>query len=349
MVDNVVDRGGLSGVELVSVGRSTQLRSWDLPQEVGDETAIKGEEWPQITDQELLVPLMLLEEAALAPPGGSAASCVCDACNCLEINILMIQLQILTDKADHLQNSLSNNHNHQEKEICAAEVPHFLWECQPFFNHLESTVRSNTFCSALPLEINTKLLYSSQQLSEQLKQLVLSYASHNLLCLDETAVNSVSHFCIGQFQLGQLRVSTFLYCRMTPYLAHVDTGLYKCMRWKVDRLTDEKQQLKNKDQEWESEEEEEEEEEQAAGSVGDSEYYFLCCEYNLNTHENEHCNVMKTWSIGQWVQVLPDPNTEDIYDWIICEVPQGSYKSLVLLGSDEPSSVSATESLLLLL
>lgn len=52
---------------------------------------------------------------------------------------------------------------------------------------------------------------------------------------------SVSHFCIGQFHLGPLRLTTFLYCKPTPYLARVDTGIYKCMRWNVDRLGDEQQ------------------------------------------------------------------------------------------------------------
>lgn len=26
-------------------------------------------------------------------------------------------------------------------------------------------------------------------------------------------------------------------------------------------------------------------------------------------------NVVRMWSIGQWVQVNPDPDREDIYDW----------------------------------
>lgn len=47
--------------------------------------------------------------------------------------------------------------------------------------------------------------------------------------------------------------------------------------------------------------------------------YFLCYEdiRNVYTDANSKChyNTVRTWSIGQWVQVNPDPNTEDIYDW----------------------------------
>lgn len=54
----------------------------------------------------------------------------------------------------------------------------------------------------------------------------------------------------------------FLYCRPTPYLAQVDTGLYKRMRWNVDRLGDEPQT--DEDQGGESKERE-------AETVGDTE------------------------------------------------------------------------------
>lgn len=50
---------------------------------------------------------------------------------------------------------------------------------------------------------------------------------------------SVSSFCIGQTQLRSLKLTTFLYCRPTPYLAQVETGLHKRMRWNVVRLSNE--------------------------------------------------------------------------------------------------------------
>lgn len=49
--------------------------------------------------------------------------------------------------------------------------------------------------------------------------------------------------------------------------------------------------------------------------------YFLCCEDIPITEADDksqdvpHCSVVRLWSIGQWVQVKPDPETEDIYDW----------------------------------
>lgn len=67
---------------------------------------------------------------------------------------------------------------------------------------------------------------------------------------------------MGQRHLGRLRLSMFLYCRPTPYLAQVDTGLYKRMRWNVDRLGDEPQT--DEDQGGESKERE-------AETVGDTE------------------------------------------------------------------------------
>lgn len=53
------------------------------------------------------------------------------------------------------------------------------------------------------------------------------------------------------------------------------------------------------------------------------------------------------WSIGLWVQVIPD--TEDIVGWIMCKVPQASYHRLLSLGSDEPLCFTATDHLYKLL
>ncbi|KAJ0050628.1 hypothetical protein NL108_004989, partial [Boleophthalmus pectinirostris] len=91
----------------------------------------------------------------------------------------------------------------------------------------------------------------------------------------------ISHFHIGQFGYGPLRVTIFRYCQLTPYLAQVDTGLHKRMRWNVDQLGEVKT---------------------------DTEHYFLCCE-NVDTLSG---GVVRMWSIGQWIQVSPE--TDDIDD-----------------------------------
>uniref|UniRef100_A0A8C2Z498 Si:ch211-214c7.5 n=1 Tax=Cyclopterus lumpus TaxID=8103 RepID=A0A8C2Z498_CYCLU len=160
--------------------------------------------------------------------------------------------------------------------------------------------------------LRVQLLEFSQQLCDRLEQLVLTYASYNLLCLDETKPNSVSHFCVGQSWLGPLRVTAFRYCKPTAYLARADTGLYKRMRWNVERLEDEQQT-------------DDESEEVEVETVGDT----------------DQGSVVRMWSIGQWVQVTPI--TENIYDWIMCEVPQANYHRLLYLGSEEPSSCCATD------
>lgn len=47
----------------------------------------------------------------------------------------------------------------------------------------------------------------------------------------------------------------------------------------------------------------------------------MCCEDIPITEADDksqdvpHCSVVRLWSIGQWVQVKPDPESEDIYDW----------------------------------
>ncbi|XP_069023190.1 UPF0575 protein C19orf67 homolog isoform X1 [Embiotoca jacksoni] len=157
-----------------------------------------------------------------------------------------------------------------------------------------------------------------------------------------TFPGGVSHFCIGQSQLGCLRMTIFRYCKPTAYLSSVDTGLYKRMRWNVERLRDDQQQPAAAAAG--------ESEAREAVTVGDPDYYFLCYEDVPSAHAEAdrdsqrvpYRDVVRMWSIGQWVQVNPDPNTEDIYDWIVCRVPQAKYHSLVFLGSDEPTSCSAT-------
>ncbi|KAM8880527.1 UPF0575 protein C19orf67 homolog [Spinachia spinachia] len=284
-------------------------------------------------------PSFLAVAAPPAPPGGEDAPsrCDCEACRCpgvtsmeRSLQFMELQLRFLVSKADALHNWLVDGQDHLEREALAAAVPKFLYTCQPFFNHLESasSVSQHTL---LPFDIYTmrvRRLDFSQQLCDRLEQLVLTYASYNLLCLDETNPNSVSHFFIGQSQLGPLRVTAFRYCKPTAYLARLDTGLYKRMRWNVERRA-------GQDGEGQI--------------VCDTEYYFLCYEDIPNVHADaggnylgvSHDNVVRMWSIGQWQQVTTD--TDDIYDWVLREVFQANYHKLLFLGSEEPSSCSATE------
>ncbi|XP_067355802.1 UPF0575 protein C19orf67 homolog [Channa argus] len=257
----------------------------------------------------------------------------------MSLQSMQLQLQFFMHKADDLHSCLVNGQGHVERDALAAAVVSFLYTCQPYFNHLESTVRSTRpQHTSLALNIYTQLLDIYQQLCDKLEQLVLSCASYNLLCLEETEPNSVSHFCVGQCQLGQLKLTTFLYCKPTPYLSQVDTRLYKRMRWNVEKL--QVGQKTDKDQGGESKERE-----------AKTEYYFLCYEDIPNTHAETDWgrpgfsdgNVVRMWSIGQWVQVDPDPITETIDDWILCDVPQANYNKLLFLGIEEPSCCIATD------
>ncbi|XP_041838252.1 UPF0575 protein C19orf67 homolog [Melanotaenia boesemani] len=276
-------------------------------------------------------PLLLLADVALAPPCGGHASS-----SCLEVKrkeshlpLIQLQLQFFLSKADDLHNRLVSGQNHLETEHLVNAVSHLLYTCQPFFNYLESTARCSILqYSHMPCDVSPKLLDVSQQLCDRLEQLVLTYASYDLLSLDETEPNNTSHFCIGQSQFSQWKLTAFRYCKPTPYLARVNTGLYKRMRWNVEQILDG------------------EDRQDKTGHHTD--YYFLCYEDIPNAQaeadqDSQGDNVLRMWSIGQWVQVNPDPNTDDIYDWIMCEVPQASYHRLLFLGHDEPSSCSATD------
>ncbi|XP_033986394.1 UPF0575 protein C19orf67 homolog [Trematomus bernacchii] len=276
---------------------------------------------------------------ALAPPCGEHAACSCAEVRWMErsLEAIELQLQFLMSKADDLHDCLVNGQGPLEREALAAAVPRFLYTCQPYFNYLESTSIVSQR-SPVHFDIYTRrvqLLDFSQQLCDRLEQLVLTFASCNLFSLDETEPNSVSHFCIGQSQLGPLKVTTFRYCRPTQYLAQVDTGLFKRMRWNVERLPDEQQP--------------EEEREEREAREADTEYYFLCYEDIPNAHAEtgrdsqgvSDGDVVRMWSIGQWVQETPE--TDDICEWILCQVPTASYHRLLFLGSNEPSSCSATD------
>ncbi|XP_029916518.1 UPF0575 protein C19orf67 homolog isoform X2 [Myripristis murdjan] len=310
-------------------------------------------------DTKLIIPELgdSLEElagVAVAPSCGEQRDCSpdCAAWACQELRLMdrlpsiRLQLHVLMSKIDDFISHLVSGQEDLDKESFAALVPTFLYSCQPYFTYLESTARSS---APQPSYIRSGLLDFSQQLCDRLEQLVLTCASYNLLCLDETKPDSVSHFYIGQCHTSRLKLTMFWYCKPMPFQARANTGLYKRMRWNVERLGDDEQQQADEEQEGERE------------TVGDTEYYFLCyedvpkvqTEDNIDRQDGDgdggHGNVERMWSIGLWVQVNPDPDTEDIYDWILCEVPEAKYMKLLCLGSEEPSTCIATDLLLGLL
>ncbi|TRY92656.1 hypothetical protein DNTS_007702 [Danionella cerebrum] len=247
------------------------------------------------------------------------------------------QLEYLLNKADEFQTQLLWRDCLQDYEF-AHIVPMFLEMCQPFFNYLESTARSsNPFRPPLSPRICTQYLQFSQQLCSRLEQLVLLYASFSFFSLEESDPLSISHFSIGQCLIDNMKLSIFRYCCPTPFQASSCIGLYKRMRWNVER-------------------------EENRHHI--TEFYFLCCEDVIecadvksedrryeedNIESDSERKVERIWSIGLWVQTYPDPDTEDITDWVLCSVPCGQYKQMMCLGQEEPSSCYATDSLLRLL
>ncbi|KAJ8378534.1 hypothetical protein AAFF_G00239170 [Aldrovandia affinis] len=263
------------------------------------------------------------------------------------------QLQNLLNTADEFQAHLVYRHDHLQTEGLARVVPNFLRTCQPYFTYLESTARSSMpQRTPMPPYVRTRLLQFSQQLCSRLEQLVLMYASFNFLSLEETDPLSISHFYIGQCRMDCIKVSAFRYCRPTPFLAGAEAGpgsrLYKRMRWNVERP---RAAAGKTDRDWEEKKE--------RGRQGsNTEYYFLCYEDGPERWsegdgerggergpETER-RVGRSWSIGQWVQTDPDPEEEDIYEWVLCSVPLGQYKHLLCLGTEEPSVSIATDCLL---
>ncbi|KAB5523483.1 hypothetical protein PHYPO_G00153080 [Pangasianodon hypophthalmus] len=275
------------------------------------------------------------------------------------------QLQYLLRKADEFQNRLVYSEDNAQNEGFTRVVPTFLKTCQPYFNYLESTARNTSpGQSPLPLYIRTRLLQFSQQLCSRLEQLVLTYASYGYLSLAETDPMCVSHFYIGQCQVDNIKLSIFRYCQPTPFLALTSNRLYKRMRWNVERKfgTEEGVEEEKNDNRTEVTQkmEGEQETKKERGMEGYStEYYFLCYE-DVHLVEGEALReqtdrrpgeeaVLRMWSVGKWVRIYPDPDTEDINDWVLCTIPQGQYKPLVYLGEEEPSSCIATDCLLGLL
>ncbi|XP_048871707.1 UPF0575 protein C19orf67 homolog isoform X2 [Brienomyrus brachyistius] len=306
-----------------------------------------------------------LDVISVAPPGGAQRYCteqteessvpIHPESSVMDEKLRSIeqQLQYLLNKADKLQAHLRNGCDRLQKESLAQAVPIFLRTCQPWFAYLESAARSCLPQRApLPPYIRTQLLQFSQQLCTRLEQLVLMYASVNFLSVEETEPSSVSHFYVGQCQLNTVTVSIFRYCRPALFRVRPRAGgnLYKRMRWNVERP-----------REWPKEAEGQQGEYTGIGKGDseDTEFYFLCYEdvapMQPEMHskrgdgkemEPEAGHSVGRWSIGQWVQTDPDPVNADLFDWLLCPTPQGRYKLLLHLGTEEPSTCTATDYLL---
>ncbi|KAG9262482.1 hypothetical protein AMEX_G24256 [Astyanax mexicanus] len=315
------------------------------------------------------------EDGTAAPSAGGEARCTASHQEMMDEKMQPIkeQLQYFLSKADEFQTHVVYSSDRQQRDAFARVVPTFLQTCQPYFTYLESTARnSSPGRIPLPLYIRTRLLQFSEQLCSRLEQLLLMYASFGYLSLEEADPLGISHFYIGQCQVDNIKLSIFRYCLPSPFLTSTDSGLYKRMRWNVERESGTES----------TGEEEEEKKERGMGGAGDAggaggeegrelegdkgsstEYYFLCCEdvpvegrggggggggggEAAGVMRAEDRVVVRMWSIGQWVQTDPDPYTEDIYEWILCTVPQGQYREIVRLGGEEPSSCFATECLL---
>ncbi|XP_076027310.1 UPF0575 protein C19orf67 homolog [Genypterus blacodes] len=214
----------------------------------------------------------------------------------------------------------------------------FLYACQPCFNYLEATARSTEYQHFPPSDSRRLLLlYFSQELSNRVEQLVLNLARFNHICLEESHPHSLTHFCTGRFRFDHLRVSSFRYAMAVPYLANADSGWFKRMRWNVERCRHKAGS------------------EQATGreEVISTEYYFLCYEDVLDIKRNLYgangYKFERMWTIGQWIQLRPDPTRENIREWILSGLLQASYKRLLYLGEVEPTASVATDYLMQLL
>ncbi|KAA0721915.1 UPF0575 protein C19orf67 -like protein [Triplophysa tibetana] len=281
------------------------------------------------------------EDVAVAPSfgdGGCLVESAADASSCQEkkmmddkISPIEGQLQYLLNKADEIQVELVWSSGFQNDRL-AGIIPMFLQTCEPYFTYLETTARNNhPFHPPLSIYICTQLLQFSQQLSSRLEQLVLMYASFNIISIEENDPASISHFFIGQCRVDNMKLSIFRYCCPTPFLASANTGLYKRMRWNVER----------------------EDEEEYESNIN-LDFYFLCCEDLFedaegngdDTSTENESRMTRLWSIGQWNQTYPDPDKDDLTDWVLCSVPCAQYKQLLCLGHEEPSSCTATDCLL---
>ncbi|XP_076134079.1 UPF0575 protein C19orf67 homolog [Alosa pseudoharengus] len=244
---------------------------------------------------------------------------------------IQAHLEYLLNKADEYQAHLIQRRDRLQIEGLCRVVPTFLKSCRPFFSYLEHTARS---ClphrPLLPVYIRTQLLHFSQQLCSRLEELILTYASYNFLTLEETNPLSISHFFIGHCQVNHIKLSIFRYCRPAPFQQLPACRLYKLMRWNVERLTERGIEVQD-----------------GGGGAGGRERKNNSTEEEEEEGERrERRSEVKMWSIGQWVQTYPNPETDDIYEWIPCGIPRAHYQQLFHLGLTEPSTCSATDCLL---
>ncbi|XP_077574259.1 UPF0575 protein C19orf67 homolog isoform X2 [Stigmatopora nigra] len=280
-----------------------------MSRETSDIEDILTEPLPGTSIQEILQ--VALNEEVLSPP-----------CGHLSPSFYNVTCSPMTPPPDlELQGC---SHKYENRELLVGVLRSFINACQPYFHFLESTGRY-----VLSHENKHKqLLELSQEMCNKLECLMLKFASQELITLDESDPQNMCHFRMGHLKVKRLklRVTSFRYCKPTPYLTRVNTGIFKRMRWNVEPY------------------------ERANNTA--CKYYFMCYEDFPNPHtDTEHLGfkAVQIWSIGQWVQLKPDPDMESICDWVLCDVPEGTYKKLLDLGIKEPSSSEATDLLLQLL
>ncbi|CAL8235261.1 unnamed protein product [Boreogadus saida] len=325
------------------------------------------------TKQELKEILVEKCDGALTPLCGETKDCNTDHeafSNSIEIrasaaNILPIRSQLLylMGRADDLQNQLAHTQDQLERGHLSTLVSTLLSSSWPLFTYLESRARSRLTqqpAGPPPTTSSSTFLDLSQQLCERLEQLVQNYVKQGLLSVDESQSDSLSDLYLGQCVIDRLKVSLFRYHAPAPFMSggRAHPSLFKRMRWNVERLSDDRlhphHHLYHHHRPHQQQGAEPEERQLETGA--DTEYFLMCYEEIPQRVSGEEegglppgASATRGWSIGRWVQTFPDPDTGDIYDWILCEVPQTRYLKLVTLGSEEPSVRHATDLLLGLL
>ncbi|XP_062375548.1 UPF0575 protein C19orf67 homolog [Sardina pilchardus] len=354
----------------------------DLPDQTTDEEAVIVEPTEDRDDGDPDSTQAESDHGALAPPVGEQRCEWHSVCPPHDVDVMEeklrpihAHLEYLLSKADEYQAHIIHRRDRLQIEGLCRVVPTFLKSCHPFFSYLEHTARS---ClphrPQLPVYIRTQLLYFSQQLCSRLEELILTYASYNFLTLEETNPLSISHFFIGHCQVNHIKLSIFRYCSPAPFQALPACRLYKLMRWNVERGTEsqdgggqeagereERGEKKNngteyyflcyeeirREEEWSGEEEEESLSEGERGEERRSRRRRSLSEgEGGEERRRRESGGVKMWSIGQWVQTYPDPETDDIYEWVLCGIPRAHYQQLFHLGLTEPSTCSATDCLL---
>ncbi|XP_038627702.1 UPF0575 protein C19orf67 homolog [Tachyglossus aculeatus] len=253
------------------------------------------------------------------------------------------QLHYLLKKADDFQGYLLMRDKMQKKQVAMA-VPTLLQMCQPFFQFVESSARGSCQSSGnllgnlpgnllgnlpknLTSTVRKQLLDVSQQLALRLEQLIILYATSNLVTLEDTNPLSISCFFCGKFSLSAShQISIFRYCTPNPYTSRcLPRHLYKKMRWNVE-ITPQPG---------------------SKNPVIQEEYYFLCYRDSSSKKgkktSSKRTRNRKVWSLGRWVPLVPDKNEiSDIYAWVLCIQPSGDYQQLLTIGFEEPSHTMAT-------